>query len=101
MTETAVLLCGHGSRDPEAIREFELTAAALRGLANRESPFSSLSAFSRSNADRPITTSPRTSKEAREAWARSGSERIVRAFSVTSSPITPSPRVSADTNRPS
>jgi sirohydrochlorin cobaltochelatase len=30
MTETAVLLCGHGSRDPEAIREFELAAAALR-----------------------------------------------------------------------
>ena len=28
--ETAVLLCGHGSRDPEAIREFELDAAALR-----------------------------------------------------------------------
>lgn len=30
MTETAVLLCGHGSRDPEAITEFELLAAALR-----------------------------------------------------------------------
>jgi sirohydrochlorin cobaltochelatase len=30
MTETAVLLCGHGSRDPEAITEFELAAAALR-----------------------------------------------------------------------
>jgi sirohydrochlorin cobaltochelatase len=30
MTETAVLLCGHGSRDPEAIEEFELAAAALR-----------------------------------------------------------------------
>jgi sirohydrochlorin cobaltochelatase len=30
MTETAVLLCGHGSRDPEAIGEFELAAAALR-----------------------------------------------------------------------
>jgi len=32
MTRTAVLLCGHGSRDPEAIREFELAAAALRAL---------------------------------------------------------------------
>jgi len=32
MTETAVLLCGHGSRDPEAIEEFELAAAALRPL---------------------------------------------------------------------
>ncbi len=30
MTETAVLLCGHGSRDPEAIEEFEVAAAALR-----------------------------------------------------------------------
>ncbi len=30
MTETAVLLCGHGSRDPEAVTEFELAAAALR-----------------------------------------------------------------------
>jgi sirohydrochlorin cobaltochelatase len=30
MTGTAVLLCGHGSRDPEAIEEFEQAAAALR-----------------------------------------------------------------------
>jgi len=30
MSETAVLLCGHGSRDPEAIGEFEIAAAALR-----------------------------------------------------------------------
>jgi sirohydrochlorin cobaltochelatase len=30
MSETAVLLCGHGSRDPEAIVEFEELAAALR-----------------------------------------------------------------------
>ena len=30
MSETAVLLCGHGSRDPEAIGEFERAAAALR-----------------------------------------------------------------------
>jgi sirohydrochlorin cobaltochelatase len=30
MNGTAVLICGHGSRDPEAIREFELLAAALR-----------------------------------------------------------------------
>lgn len=31
MTQTAVLICGHGSRDPDAIAEFELVAAALRG----------------------------------------------------------------------
>jgi len=30
MSGTAVLLCGHGSRDPEAVREFELAAASLR-----------------------------------------------------------------------
>jgi sirohydrochlorin cobaltochelatase len=30
MTRSAVLICGHGSRDPEAIAEFELLAAALR-----------------------------------------------------------------------
>ena len=30
MTEAAVLLCGHGSRDPEAVAEFERAAAALR-----------------------------------------------------------------------
>jgi sirohydrochlorin cobaltochelatase len=30
MSQTAVLLCGHGSRDPEAVHEFEQAAAALR-----------------------------------------------------------------------
>jgi sirohydrochlorin cobaltochelatase len=30
MSEPAVLLCGHGSRDPEAIGEFEAAAAALQ-----------------------------------------------------------------------
>jgi sirohydrochlorin cobaltochelatase len=30
MTRTAVLLCGHGSRDPEAVEEFEAAAAKLR-----------------------------------------------------------------------
>jgi sirohydrochlorin cobaltochelatase len=30
MSETAVLLCGHGSRDPEAVVEFEEAAAALQ-----------------------------------------------------------------------
>jgi sirohydrochlorin ferrochelatase len=30
VTAAAVLICGHGSRDPEAIAEFELVAAALR-----------------------------------------------------------------------
>ena len=30
MSKTAVLICGHGSRDADAVREFELLAAALR-----------------------------------------------------------------------
>jgi sirohydrochlorin cobaltochelatase len=30
MSKTAVLICGHGSRDDDAVREFELLAAALR-----------------------------------------------------------------------
>ncbi len=30
MTDTAVMLCGHGSRDPEAIDEFERAARSLR-----------------------------------------------------------------------
>jgi sirohydrochlorin cobaltochelatase len=30
MSGTAVLLCGHGSRDPQAVEEFEVAAAALR-----------------------------------------------------------------------
>ena len=30
MSDTAVLLCGHGSRDPEAIEEFDLAAVTLR-----------------------------------------------------------------------
>jgi sirohydrochlorin cobaltochelatase len=37
MNEPAVLLCGHGSRDPEAIEEFEQAAASLRSrLAGRD-----------------------------------------------------------------
>ncbi|MBI3499608.1 MAG: sirohydrochlorin chelatase [Proteobacteria bacterium] len=30
MDETAVFVCGHGSRDPDAIREFELVAKGIR-----------------------------------------------------------------------
>lgn len=37
MSDNAVLLCGHGSRDPDAIVEFEAAAAALRArLAGRD-----------------------------------------------------------------
>lgn len=30
MSKTAVMVCGHGSRDPDALREFELVAAGIR-----------------------------------------------------------------------
>jgi len=36
MSETAVLLCGHGSRDPDAIVEFEMAAAALRARLDHD-----------------------------------------------------------------
>jgi D-alanine-D-alanine ligase-like ATP-grasp enzyme len=52
-------------------------------------------AFSKSKARRFITVSPRTSNTSRSVLTRNGSERMVRAFSVTSSPILPSPRVTA------
>jgi len=39
MSETAVLLCGHGSRDPEAVGEFEAAAAALRSRLPPDSDF--------------------------------------------------------------
>jgi sirohydrochlorin cobaltochelatase len=38
MSETAVLLCGHGSRDPEAVGEFEAAAAALRSRLSSLAP---------------------------------------------------------------
>jgi sirohydrochlorin cobaltochelatase len=38
MSETAVLLCGHGSRDPDAIGEFEAAAALLRERFARLAP---------------------------------------------------------------
>src|SRR5215212_8065983 len=38
MSDTAVLLCGHGSRDPEAIGEFERAATALRQRLMRFAP---------------------------------------------------------------
>lgn len=40
MSQPAVLLCGHGSRDPEAIAEFEAAAALLRGRLGGARDFS-------------------------------------------------------------
>ncbi len=78
-------------------------AAALRGFAKRGKPACSRSSFKRSKDRRCMTTSPRTSKgfagQSDSSRTRSGKERMVRAFSVTSSPTRPSPRVSACSKR--
>jgi sirohydrochlorin cobaltochelatase len=66
MNGTAVLICGHGSRDPEAIREFELLAAGLRPRL-REFDF----AAGYLEFARP------TIREALEGLARRGARRIL------------------------
>jgi hypothetical protein len=80
-----------------------LPAAALRGFAKRRSPASPCRSFSASNAVRGMNTSPRASKRAGMPlpWSRRGIVAIVPTFAVTSSPVTPSPRVAARTSRPS
>ncbi len=81
-------------------------AAALRGLANIGLPASTIEALSRSNASTGRNTSPRTSMRAGTGnsllrASRWGIESIVLTLGVTSSPVRPSPRVSARTRRPS
>ena len=81
-------------------------AAELRGLANGALPASSRDALSFSKAATDRNTSPRTSTRAGggnvvEALSRCGMLLIVRTFCVTSSPVRPSPRVSARTSLPS
>ncbi len=80
-------------------------AAALRGLANIGFPASTIEALSRSNAAAGRNTSPRTSTSAGTGCSsvpesRWGTEAIVLTLGVTSSPVRPSPRVSARTRRP-
>ena len=81
-------------------------AAALRGLANIGLPASTIEALSRSNASLGRNTSPRTSTSAGTGCSsvplsRWGTDAIVLTLGVTSSPVRPSPRVSARTSRPS
>ncbi len=81
-------------------------AAALRGLANIGLPASAIEAFSRSKASTGRKTSPRTSISPGTGnfllvFSRWGTESIVLTLGVTSSPVRPSPRVSARTRRPS
>ena len=82
-------------------------AAELRGLANGALPAATSDSLSASNASTGRNTSPRTSTHPpapgtpRTPSAGAGSTRIVRTLGVTSSPVRPSPRVSARTSRPS
>ncbi len=80
-------------------------AAALRGLANIGLPASTIDALSRSKASAGRKTSPRTSTRAGTGnssvpVSRCGTDAIVLTLGVTSSPVRPSPRVSARTRRP-
>ena len=77
-------------------------AAALRGLAKAGLPASCSDSFSRSNAASDRNTSPRTSSSSGTSSPvrRSGTDLIVLTFSVTSSPVRPSPLVAALVRRP-
>ncbi len=80
-------------------------AAALRGLANDGLPASIIDSLSRSKASLGRNTSPRTSTSAGTGnsfvpESRCGTESMVFTLGVTSSPVRPSPRVSARTSRP-
>ena len=82
---------------------FMVPLAALRGLANRSSPRASRWRFNSSQRLRERNTSPRTSRRpGASSGSSSGISARVRAFSVTRSPVSPSPRVMASTSwRPS
>ena len=80
-------------------------AAELRGLANIGLPASTREALSLSKASMDKKTSPRTSTRSGTGnssvpLSRCGIDLMVRTFGVTSSPVRPSPRVSARTRRP-
>ncbi len=81
-------------------------AAELRGLANGCLPASTSDSLSRSKALTGRNTSPRTSTSlgtgnSSVPVSRVGTESMVLTLGVTSSPVRPSPRVSARTSRPS
>ena len=77
-------------------------AAAFRGLAKRDLPASSSDSLSSANAANGKKTSPRTSISAGTFLPLRvcGNPLIVLTFKVTSSPVTPFPRVSALTSSP-
>ena len=77
-------------------------AAELRGFANGALPASVSRSFSSWNAVTGRNTSPLTSRVSGQPVpaSRVGTAAIVLTFGVTSSPVTPSPRVAARTSRP-
>ena len=95
------------SRDAVTRASFwrRLPAAALRGFANRRSPASPWRRLSSSNDASGMNTSPRTSIRVRHAPScpsrRLGIDGDRRDVGVTSSPVTPSPRVAPRASRPS
>ena len=79
-----------------------MPAAAFRGFANGSSSASSRSRLIAAKRDRGRYTSPRASSSLGTSapTSSSGIARIARAFGVTSSPRTPSPRVTARASLP-
>ena len=80
-------------------------AALLRGLANGALPSATRLALRLAKSAIMKKTSPRTSSSAGignslDSLRFSGTSLMVRAFSVTSSPTRPSPRVAARSRRP-
>ena len=92
------------SRDAVTVASFcrRLPAAALRALVNSRSPAAAWRRLRSSNAASGMKTSPRTSRSSgiRLPFSRSGTGFSVRRFSVTSSPVRPSPRVAPTVKRP-
>ena len=79
-------------------------AAELRGLTKRRSPASACRRLSSSKAEMGMYTSPRTSMISgggpTSGLSDVGMSAMVATLAVTSSPVRPSPRVAAWTNRP-
>ena len=76
--------------------------AALRGFAKSRSPAAACRAFSASKFSTGKKISPRTSTRSGcpDPASRIGIVPMVRTFGVTSSPVTPSPRVAAEVSTP-
>ena len=80
-----------------------MPAAELRGFMKVDRPASARRSFSAAKSGSDMYTSPRTSISAGGSGSsrRSGIAGIVRRLWVTSSPISPLPRVAPRSNSPS